>query len=173
MTPEARQIASDKITALCCERRVIDGVVVYRLRGTNDIWDATPPDWFNDLNAMHEAEKYLTDAQYDSFRTMLRGAMNDDPKPVSPSAKDVGPETTTLRDYFAAAALTGFYANPNGTYSYRWRHTDGSVMLLGPGQTPLTKGHGEWYVEATPKQVMARDMYSAADAMLAERKKGA
>jgi hypothetical protein len=100
-------------------------------------------------------------------------AMNDDPKPVSPSAKDVGPETTTLRDYFAAAALTGFYANPNGTYSYRWRHTDGSIMLLGPGQTPLTKGHGEWYVEAKPAQVMARDMYSAADAMLAERKKGA
>ena len=59
MTPEARQTASDKITALCCESKVVDGVTVYRLRGTNDIWDATPPDWFNDLNAMHSAEETI------------------------------------------------------------------------------------------------------------------
>jgi len=59
MTPEARQTASDKITALCCESKAIDGVTVYRLRGANDIWDATPPDWFGDLNAMASAEKML------------------------------------------------------------------------------------------------------------------
>jgi hypothetical protein len=71
MAPEARQIASDKITALCCERRVIDGVVVYRLRGTNDIWDATPPDWFNDLNAMQSAEKVLDEAQQITYAKIL------------------------------------------------------------------------------------------------------
>lgn len=36
------------------------------------------PDYFNDLNAMHEAEKMLTDAQYKEYCALLDEAGYDD-----------------------------------------------------------------------------------------------
>jgi hypothetical protein len=41
----------------------------------SDSWEL--PDYLNDLNAMHEAEKILTDPQHRRYRQLLRGVVGD------------------------------------------------------------------------------------------------
>ena len=45
-------------------------------RFTEWVTNAPLPDYLNDLNAMHEAEKVLTDDQYDDYRRHLGKAAN-------------------------------------------------------------------------------------------------
>ena len=61
----------NRAIADACGWSMEDGVWVWTADGIDctyyELWD-----WANDLNAMHEAEKVLTDAQCVFFRTYLR-----------------------------------------------------------------------------------------------------
>ena len=61
----------NRAIAEACGWSMEDGVWVWTADGIDctyyELWD-----WANDLNAMHEAEKVLTDAQCVFFRTYLR-----------------------------------------------------------------------------------------------------
>ena len=43
-----------------------------------NVWSAGIPDFLNDLNAMHEAEKTLTDKAHEEFRLNLYDVIGDD-----------------------------------------------------------------------------------------------
>ena len=43
-----------------------------------NVWSAGIPDYLNDLNAMHEAEKTLTDKAHEEFRLNLYDVIGDD-----------------------------------------------------------------------------------------------
>jgi hypothetical protein len=64
--------------AEACGWSMEDGVWVWTADGIDctyyELWD-----WANDLNAMHEAEKVLTDAQCVFFRTYLREQLGPHP----------------------------------------------------------------------------------------------
>ena len=68
----------NRAIAEACGWSMEDGVWVWTADGIDrtyyELWD-----WANDLNAMHEAEKVLTDAQCVFFRTYLREQLGPHP----------------------------------------------------------------------------------------------
>ena len=68
----------NRAIAEACGWSMEDGVWVWTADGIDctyyELWD-----WANDLNAMHEAEKTLTDIQCVFFRTYLRERLEDHP----------------------------------------------------------------------------------------------
>ena len=76
----------------------------------------------------------------------------------------------TLRDWFAGRAMQAILSDSATEFCFKWEHTDGEVRLLGYGQTPIAKPGGDWTITRTPSEAMAKQAYSYADYMLAERK---
>lgn len=61
MTPEAQRMA---IAEACGWKEIISaGIYAWERDGNPRTMQARPPDYLNDLNAMHEAEKTLTEKQ--------------------------------------------------------------------------------------------------------------
>jgi hypothetical protein len=67
MKPEAQRIA---IAEACGWKRSIDADLPTG-QMLADFLDATFPDYLNDLNAMHEAEKVLTEEQIETYCVLL------------------------------------------------------------------------------------------------------
>lgn len=68
MTPEDQRIA---IAKACGWTRFTPDTIQFTARRGDGKWDLIP-DYLNDLNAMHEAEKVLTWKQQVVYRTMLQ-----------------------------------------------------------------------------------------------------
>ena len=100
MTPEAQRIAIAKACGWFSGRYAV-GARTNQLgwfNGRKYAWNDTYlPDYLNDLNAMHEAEKTLTDDQYQIFMDKLRDASYE-------AIKDVRPMVKYFRAYSATAA---------------------------------------------------------------------
>lgn len=68
-------MTNEQINAAIAEAlgwRVEDGVYMWTEHGIDKTAPLSMWDWCNDLNAMHEAEKILTELQCTFFRTNLR-----------------------------------------------------------------------------------------------------
>ena len=96
MTDTEKRIA---IAKLCNIEIVSDGITHHLTPcGKNNAYLTECPDYLNDLNAMHKAEKMLTEEQRGEFLNHLCVIVRQDHK------AEAGPMTAIITAFFASAA---------------------------------------------------------------------